>query len=84
VYQLLKSHNVIRTKKTRSIIWPHGERDYDSVRDILNADVTPLPKNLLTKFIPWAFDRNGDLYADVKDFLKHDPVSTCYQFVCYN
>jgi len=82
LYELLKLHNVIRTKMTRSIIWPHGGRDYDKVRDILNADVSPIAKRILTKVLPWAFDRNGELYADIKDFLKHDPVSSCYQSVC--
>lgn len=84
LYKLLKLHNVIRTKKTRSIIWPHRRRDYAQVQDILNADVSPVALSLLTELLPWAFDRNGELYADIKDFLKHDPVSSCYQCVCYH
>jgi hypothetical protein len=84
MYLLLHLHHVTRTKATRSIIWPHLQRDYARVTGILNADDLPVAKSMLTTIVPWAFDRNGELYADIKDYLKHDPVSTSYLFVYYH
>jgi len=74
-HKLLLKHHVKRTKKLRDIVWPRDERNYTRVRDILETDIIKIPKSRRTVLLPWAFDKNGTPYADVRENLEHDLVS---------
>jgi len=75
-HTLLVGHHVKRSKRLRDMVWPREERNYDDVRRMLETDILSLPKSRRTIILPWAFDKNGLPYSDVRQCLEHDSVST--------
>jgi len=78
-FNLLLQHNVTRSKSLRWILWPPSQRDYKRVQEILDSDTITLPKSARAGVLPYAFNKEGRPYPDVKDYLnylKNELVST--------
>ena len=78
-FKLLLRHHVRRSPRMREIVWPLQERDHVKAWQLWSSNGSGWPRCARQELMPWAFNKDGDFYADIKvrlRYMGYDIVST--------